>query len=44
MTLLKLRCISKKARDELVALDPIRWGGYEHSPKGYKWFVYIPQY
>ena len=44
MTLIKLRCLSREARDRVILDNPGSWGGYLVSAAGYKWFVYVPQH
>lgn len=41
MRLVKLRCLTREARDQVVRDNPGSWGGYSVSAAGYKWYVYL---
>lgn len=44
MSLKKISCISKEARDQLSLSIPGSWTGYSVNVDGYRWFVYVYTY
>lgn len=40
MTLVKVECISREARDKMIAANPGSWGGYSCDEKRFHWWYY----